>query len=300
MSSYFSQHFSQTSLRKKPNDAASEGEKRRLDVTLPDCSADSAAVKQLIVEATIAMNGSIISVILPDYFEETPEYLVDLFKQMKIKESRAPQAANAADKTTFATRWETLNSLVLARIKFTLLQRYIEHILTYFQGKITQIARSYIRHLPRHVAEGEGDDLITIAQLEFVETFKVWDPEKATNIWPLAYTRITGAMKDHIRYVTRSDPSRLYDWINDAGYVLMLNQEEHNFEDKIETGIQLNRALKVLSVREKRIVVAYAKQDETFQTIATKLKLSESQVSRIYKKAIDKMKREIAKGTSID
>lgn len=295
MANYFSRHYSQTSLRKSPNMAGSDENKRRLDVELPDCSDQTSGVQQLIMLNSIALNGSIVSVILPEFFDEMPEYIAKLMKKMKVKALKKADEPTAQDRKEFDMLWETLSDKVLARIKFALLQGYINQILTLFQSKIAQIARSYIRHLPRHVAEGEGDDLITIAQLEFVETFKVWNPEKANDIWPLAYTRITGAMKDHIRYVTRSDPSRLYDWVNDAGYVLKLNQEEQNFTDKIESGIQLNRALAVLSIREKRIVVAYAKKDETFQTISDKLKLSESQVSRIYKKAIEKMRKEIGK-----
>jgi RNA polymerase sigma factor (sigma-70 family) len=133
--------------------------------------------------------------------------------------------------------------------------------------------------------------------LEFVETFKVWDPKKADTIWPLAYTRINGAMKDHIRYITRSDPSRLYDWVTEAAYIYTLTSEDHNFADKIESGIELNQAMEVLSFREKRILVAYVKKDETFQTIAKKLRLSESQISRIYNKSIEKLRKELAKSS---
>ncbi len=48
-----------------------------------------------------------------------------------------------------------------------------------------------------------------------------------------------------------------------------------------------------LTIRERKVVVNYAQKDMTFSQISTQMGLSESQVSRIYKKAIEKMKRAI-------
>ena len=130
-----------------------------------------------------------------------------------------------------------------------------------------------------------------MAQLEFLETFKVWDPEKSDAIWPLAYSRITGAMKDHVRYITKSDPTRFYDWVTDAAHLYLDMKKGDSFEQKIETGVQLGAAMEVLTVRERQIVVAHTRKDHTFQMIADDMDLSESQISRIYKKAIEKIKK---------
>ena len=152
------------------------------------------------------------------------------------------------------------------------------------------ISSLYVRQLPQHVGQSESDDLKTIAQLEFIETYKAWQPTDNQDIWPLAYTRITGAMKDHIRYITKSDPSRIYDWINDAAYIYMATEKDNSFEKEIESGIQLNKAMECLNPREKSIVINYTKQDLTFGQIGQEIGVSESQVSRIYKNALKKMK----------
>ena len=53
--------------------------------------------------------------------------------------------------------------------------------------------------------------------------------------------------------------------------------------------------MEVLSIRDRKIVVAHSKDDLTFKDIANEFGISESQVSRVYKKAIQKIKREIHK-----
>ena len=79
----------------------------------------------------------------------------------------------------------------------------------------------------------------------------------------------------------------------------MLFRSETNkradFEKNIENGMQLNQAMKVLAFREKKIVVYHSKEDLTFKQIGEKLGVSESQISRIYKKALEKLKKELSK-----
>jgi hypothetical protein len=126
-----------------------------------------------------------------------------------------------------------------------------------------------------------------------LETVKVWVPSRCPDIWPLARARIVGAMKDHIRFITRADPSRLYDWVTDAAYILMAIQDRADFENEIETGVQLQEAMKVLSMRERKIVLSHTKDDLTFKQIGELIGVSESQISRIYKKAIEKLRKVI-------
>jgi RNA polymerase sigma factor (sigma-70 family) len=189
--------------------------------------------------------------------------------------------------------WDEVSDKVINNIKVHLLKNYVNEILHFYSPKIDGIVRKYSNYLPRAVSGAEGDDLKTIANLEFLETLKVWDPSMNENVWPLAYSRIMGAMKDHIRYVTRSDPSRLYDWINDAAQVILLSRDRADFQTQIETGVELNRAMEVLSFREKKVVTLHTKDDLTFKQIGERLGVSESQVSRIYKKCIEKIKKVI-------
>ncbi len=196
---------------------------------------------------------------------------------------------------TSTSLWETICEPVLNNVKVFLLEHYVEDILYHYSAKLDYLVKRYTRSLPPFVADSEGDDLSTLASLEFLETIKVWNPNKYPDIWPLAQARIIGAMKDHIRYLSKGDPSRFYDWITDAAYVYMATNDRADFENKVETGVQLSQAMKALSSREKQVVVTHAKDDLTFKKIGNGLNISESQISRIYKKAIEKIKKSMDK-----
>ena len=105
-------------------------------------------------------------------------------------------------------------------------------------------------------------------------------------------------MKDHVRYITKTDPSRLYDWVADAAYMYMTVNKRADFTKKIETGDELNSAMKILNERERRIIIMHTKSDLTFKIIGSQLGISESQISRIYKGAITKLKNELSKRSS--
>ncbi len=191
--------------------------------------------------------------------------------------------------------WSQIGTKVLNNIKVHLLSNYVSEIIRFYNPKIDYVVRRYGHYLPSFVASSEIDDLKTIAKLEFLESLKVWDPDKGQDIWPLAQARIIGAMKDHIRYITKSDPSRFYDWITDAAHVYMLANDRADFEHQIETGVELSQAMKAISYRERKIVIYHTRDDMTFKQIGQKLGVSESQISRIYKNAIARLKKEIKK-----
>jgi len=197
--------------------------------------------------------------------------------------------------STVQQTWTKISRPVLNQVKVHLLTYYISDIMHHFQSKIEMVVRRYSKSLPNHVVGSEIDDLRTVSQLEFLETFKVWDSEQHDDVWPLAQARIIGAMKDHIRYITRSDPSRLYDWITDAAQMYMTVQTSADFEKNVETGDQLSRAMEALTLREKQVVMAHTRQDLTFKQIGTQIGVSESQVSRIYKKSLEKLKKQLSR-----
>lgn len=198
--------------------------------------------------------------------------------------------------TSLNAIWSDIRVNVINNLKVHLLQRYVADIIHLYSPKINMIVNKYSRNLPNYVASSEVDDLSTIAQLEFLETVKVWIPEKdKRDIWPLAQMRIIGAMKDHVRYITKTDPSRLYDWVADAAHMYLSVQKRADFTKKIETGDELNRAMTVLSHRERSVIVMHTKNDLTFKAIGYQIGVSESQISRIYKAAIEKLKKELSK-----
>ena len=190
--------------------------------------------------------------------------------------------------------WNAIKTNICNFIKVHYLTHHIDIFLNTFEEKLNFLVFKYKRYLPQHVSNVEGDDLKTIAQLELLETFKAWDPMKREDLWPLAYTRINGAMKDHIRYISKSDPTRFYDWVSDAANLYLAVNNDNSYEEKIENSSELSRALKVLTEKEKKIVILYLNEDLTFNEISKKINLSESQISRVYKQAIKKIKAELS------
>jgi RNA polymerase sigma factor (sigma-70 family) len=191
--------------------------------------------------------------------------------------------------------WQKIKLVILNNLKLHYLKNYPVQILHYYNPKISSLVRHYTRFLPLFVAENEADDLKTISQLEFLETLKNWDPDKCSDIWPLAQLRITGAMKDHIRFITKSNPASLHEWVTEvANFYLNMNSDK-SFEHEVESNMQIQEALKKLTPREQKIVLDHVYKDKKFQEIGEKLNISESQVSRIYKKSMEKLKKHISK-----
>ena len=191
--------------------------------------------------------------------------------------------------------WEEISQKVANNLKVFLLQDHVQEILDSHGAKLDGISLKYIRSLPKHVAESEREDLILLAKLEFLETLKAWDPSRYPDVWPLARTRILGAMKDHIRYITRTDPSRFYEWVSDAAHMYEVVNARADFHVEIESGHDLNRLMSLLSYREQKVVLAHNMEGLTFREIGDAVGVSESQASRIYKKAIEKMRVELDK-----
>ncbi|RAP31220.1 hypothetical protein DID76_03155, partial [Candidatus Marinamargulisbacteria bacterium SCGC AG-414-C22] len=106
--------------------------------------------------------------------------------------------------------WLSIGVRVINTVKVYLIEHCIVDIMKFFSRRLMGVVKGYCRHLPVHVIESEIEDLRTISQLELLETIKVWDTMKNDDIWPLAQARILGAMRDHIRFLTRTDPSRVY------------------------------------------------------------------------------------------
>ena len=165
-----------------------------------------------------------------------------------------------------------------------------------FHKRINMLVQNYARKLPRYIKTSEIDDLNSIARMEFIQTLRSWDPLSNSVIWPFAYSRINGAMRDHIRYLTKADPSRLFNWINDAAYMyLSVNRNKEEFAGNIEDGVVLKQAMANLTEQEHKIVTMKSLQDMTLVDIGKAIHLSESQVSRLYNTAIGKLRKILSK-----
>ncbi len=169
-----------------------------------------------------------------------------------------------------------------------------------FQQRINMLVQNYARKLPRYIKTSEIDDLNSIARMEFIQTLRSWNPLSNPVIWPFAYSRINGAMRDHIRYLTKADPSRLFNWINDAAYMyLSINRNKEEFASQIEDGVVLKQAMAHLTEQEHNIVTMKSLQDMTLVDIGKVIHLSESQVSRLYNTAIEKLRKILSKNLNM-
>jgi len=187
--------------------------------------------------------------------------------------------------------WKDIEAMISADIKEHYSQKYSEPILKKYKSKIDSLVYRYTSRLPKHVSGSEADDIANVARIEFFETIKQWDPNRSTDIWPLAYSRISGAMKDHIRYLTKADPSRVLDWVDSAAHVYLTIKENNSFETKIEDGLTLSKAMETLNDKEKFIIKGRYQDDKTFKELGSKVGVSESQATRIYKGALLKLRK---------
>lgn len=189
--------------------------------------------------------------------------------------------------------WKKFGLKIINNMKILLLERHMEMVLKFFEQRLMMATRRYFKNLPLHVIQSEEEDMKTIAQLELIESIKIWDPISNNEVWPLAQTKIVGAMKDHIRHLTKSDPTRVYEWVTNEAQNYLSTKKEYDHTKEFDLKDQIQDAMKKLSERDRYIVYAHIKLDLTFKSIGKKIDLSESQVSRVYKKSMITLKKEI-------
>ncbi len=187
--------------------------------------------------------------------------------------------------------WNKIGLTVVNYVKVIVLENHLEAVNEFFAERLKIIIRRYSRTLPIYVLDTEGDDLVSVAQLELIESIKSWDPIHNEEVWPLAQMRMLGAMRDHIRYLSKADPSRVYEWVNDqaSNYISSKTPTDHAATFAMQD--EIKQAMKELDDRERFIIYAHVKLDLTFKVIGERINLSESQVSRVYKKSITTLKK---------
>ena len=186
--------------------------------------------------------------------------------------------------------WKSIAGKIELDLKEYLIGKYHDTVYDVFSERIQKLVNKYLNHLPSHIRNNEKDDLGNIAKIEFLACIRAWEPDR-NNIWPFAYSRISGAMRDHLRFMTKADPSRIFEWITNAANLYMSINSSTEFHNQIDDGITLNSAINELSPMEQKIVIMRYKNDLTFKEIGDVINLSDSQVSRIYKECLKKLKK---------
>lgn len=213
--------------------------------------------------------------------------LVDLLEKRALKKLTDLLVGNLPDEMSH----DILRELAID-LKEYLICRFSEMLFEQFDYKIGSLVNNYLRKLPGFMKTSDKDDLMNIARVEFLQTLRVWEPLENPAVWPFAYSRINGAMRDYIRYLTKADPSRLYTWISDAAYMYIgVNKHYEEFAGRIESKVTLRHAMEQLTEIERKIVTLKTVNDLTLIDIGEKVGLSESQISRIYRASVEKLKK---------
>lgn len=172
--------------------------------------------------------------------------------------------------------------------------------------------------LVAHIAkkfEGSGedqDDLISIGTIGLIKAVNTYDPDKGTKLATYAAKCIENEILMHLRTLKkRQGEVSLFDPIgtdkegNEVTLIDILGTEPDAVAEAVENGYEYRRVrdhLKRLSAREREVLeLRYGILGglrRTQREIAKKLGISRSYVSRIEKKAIQKLIRELEKGGS--
>jgi RNA polymerase sporulation-specific sigma factor len=167
---------------------------------------------------------------------------------------------------------------------------------------VAHIAKKY------NGAAEEQDDLISIGTIGLIKAIDTYDVDKGTRLATYASKCIENEILMNIRtnkktksQVSLQDPIGTDKEGNEISLIDILGTEVDYILDQVELKIQISKLYekleKTLSQREKEIVqLRYGLTPCGYKTqreIAQKLKISRSYVSRIEKRALKKLKKEL-------
>ncbi|MGL5716994.1 MAG: RNA polymerase sporulation sigma factor SigK [Paraclostridium sp.] len=185
-------------------------------------------------------------------------------------------------------------------------------------AKIVLIERNM--RLVAHIAKKynnsneDQDDLISIGTIGLIKAIETYDVDKGTRLATYASKCIENEILMNIRtnkknkaQVSLHDPIGTDKEGNEISLIDILDCKEDDIVDKVELKIQISKLYdqldKILTLREKEIVqLRYGLTECGYKTqreIAQKLDISRSYVSRIEKRALKKLRRELKSEKSL-
>jgi RNA polymerase sporulation-specific sigma factor len=158
--------------------------------------------------------------------------------------------------------------------------------------------------------EGSGedsDDLISIGTIGLIKAINTYDPAKGTRLATYAARCIENEILMHLRATKKQKVEvSLYDPIgvdkegNEISLIDVLGTEHDVVADSVENLFEQKRVMEkiiILTSRERKVLELryglFNKLRKTQREIAKKLGISRSYVSRIEKKAIEKLMKEL-------
>ncbi|HEY8532236.1 MAG TPA: RNA polymerase sporulation sigma factor SigK [Limnochorda sp.] len=157
----------------------------------------------------------------------------------------------------------------------------------------------------------ESEDLISIGTIGLIKAVQTYDPSKNTRLATYAARCIENEILMHLRATRKlRGEVMLFDPIgtdkegNEISLIDVLGSDGSEVVDRVETQVesqQLRQKLGVLSNRERKVLeLRYGLRDglrHTQREISRRLGISRSYVSRIEKRALGKLQRQMAQGT---
>ncbi|BAS28444.1 RNA polymerase sporulation sigma factor SigK [Limnochorda pilosa] len=157
----------------------------------------------------------------------------------------------------------------------------------------------------------DSDDLISIGTIGLIKAIRTYDAGKNTRLATYAARCIENEILMHLRATRKlRGEVMLFDPIgtdkegNEISLIDVLGSDGSEVADQVETEVesqQLRQKMGVLSNRERRVIeLRYGLRDGlryTQREISRRLGISRSYVSRIEKRALGKLHRQLAEGT---
>ncbi|HEY4716040.1 MAG TPA: sigma-70 family RNA polymerase sigma factor [bacterium] len=194
----------------------------------------------------------------------------------------------------------------------------IKDYLPFVRAIVCKIKRS----IPADIS---AEDLESHGRVGLVEAAGRYNPALNCSFRTYAYYRVRGAILDALRYdktlradstiqflgctnsflernIIRESESHSYGSLNEFGETvnsiatihLLSEHQENEVENKLlnkEKRIWLNKAIGKLPERERTVIKAVYFKDMNLLEIAEELKISVSQISRIHRKGIDRLRK---------
>lgn len=157
----------------------------------------------------------------------------------------------------------------------------------------------------KYTAQGETDDLISIGTIGLIKAINTYNPQKSAHLATYASRCIENEILMYLRAgKKRKNETSLQEPVgvdregNEISLFDILKSDDRNISDTVELNInseELYRKINnCLSVRERLVVIMrYGLSNEsplTQKEVAKRLEISRSYVSRIEKKALEKLK----------
>jgi RNA polymerase sigma-B factor len=160
-------------------------------------------------------------------------------------------------------------------------------------------ARAIEEHLPlveaiarRHAAGGDGlEDLVQAGSIGLIKAVDRFDPHRGTPFAAFAALLIEGEIRHDMRARGRRTAS-------EVATPLATAEAEARDEERAEARLLLERGWPALSDRERRVLALRYFGDLTQAQIAARVGLSQAQVSRLLRRALERLGRELGAGVA--